>query len=48
MTNLALKLEWESDIALSTLAEAVEQAAWRDAMQAAPSAMHDDMRHSLC
>ena len=37
MSNLALKNEWPSDAELSTLAEAVEQAAWRDAMQAAPS-----------
>src|ERR1700754_5314417 len=37
MSNLALKNDWPGDAELSTLAEAVEQAAWRDAMQAAPS-----------
>lgn len=37
MSNLALKNEWSSDAELSTLSEAVEQAAWRDAMQAAPA-----------
>lgn len=37
MTNLAIKNDWPGDAELSTLSEAVEQAAWRDAMQAAPS-----------
>lgn len=37
MSNLALKNDWPGEAELSTLAEAVEQAAWRDAMQAAPS-----------
>jgi hypothetical protein len=37
MSNLALKNDWSSDIELSTLAEAIEQAAWRDAMTAAPA-----------
>lgn len=37
MGNLAFKSDWSSEAELSTLAEAVEQAAWRDAMQAAPS-----------
>jgi hypothetical protein len=37
MNNLALKNEWTSDAQLSTLAERVEQSAWRDAMQAAPA-----------
>jgi GNAT superfamily N-acetyltransferase len=37
MSNLALRNDWPGDAELSTLAEAVEQAAWRDAMQAAPS-----------
>jgi GNAT superfamily N-acetyltransferase len=36
MSNLAYKNDWSSDAELSTLAEAVEQAAWRDAMQAPP------------
>jgi len=36
MSNLALKNDWASDAELSTLSEAIEQAAWRDAMQAAP------------
>jgi hypothetical protein len=36
MSNLALKNEWSSDAELSTLSEAIEQAAWRDAMKAAP------------
>ena len=36
MNNLALKNDWASDAELSTLSEGVEQAAWRDAMQAAP------------
>jgi GNAT superfamily N-acetyltransferase len=37
MSNLALKSDWSSDAELSTLAEGIEQAAWRDAMKAAPS-----------
>lgn len=37
MSNLAFKNDWPDDAELSTLAEWVEQAAWRDAMQAAPS-----------
>jgi N-acetylglutamate synthase-like GNAT family acetyltransferase len=37
MNNLAVKNSWPSDAELSTLAEAVEQAAWRDAMRAPPS-----------
>ncbi len=37
MSNLALRNDWPGDAELSTLAEAVEQAAWRDAMQAAPA-----------
>lgn len=36
MSSFALKNEWASDARLSTLAEFVEQSAWRDAMQAAP------------
>jgi GNAT superfamily N-acetyltransferase len=37
MSNLALKCDWSSDAELSTLAEAVERAAWRDAMKAPPA-----------
>jgi N-acetylglutamate synthase-like GNAT family acetyltransferase len=37
MSNLALKNDWAGDAELSTLAEAIEQAAWRDAMTAAPA-----------
>lgn len=37
MSNLALKNDWPGDAELSTLAEAIEQAAWRDAMKAAPA-----------
>jgi N-acetylglutamate synthase-like GNAT family acetyltransferase len=37
MSNLALKNDWPGDAELSTLAEAVEQAAWHDAMRAAPA-----------
>jgi hypothetical protein len=37
MMNLAYKNDWASEAELSTLSEAVEQAAWRDAMQAAPA-----------
>ncbi|HVF16181.1 MAG TPA: GNAT family N-acetyltransferase, partial [Steroidobacteraceae bacterium] len=37
MSNLALKNDWSSDAELSTLAEGVEQAAWRDAMKAPPA-----------
>jgi N-acetylglutamate synthase-like GNAT family acetyltransferase len=37
MNNLALKNDWTGDAELSTLAEAIEQAAWRDAMKAAPA-----------
>jgi hypothetical protein len=36
MSNLALKNDWPGDAELSTLAEGIEQAAWRDAMAAAP------------
>lgn len=39
MSKLALKNDWPSDAELSTLSESVEQAAWRDAMQAAPAWM---------
>jgi GNAT superfamily N-acetyltransferase len=35
--NLAYKNDWAGEAELSTLSEAVEQAAWRDAMQAAPA-----------
>ena len=39
MSNLALKTDWYDEAELSSLAEAVEQAAWRDAMQALPSTL---------
>jgi N-acetylglutamate synthase-like GNAT family acetyltransferase len=37
MSTVAVKNEWPGEAELSTLAEAIEYAAWRDAMQAAPS-----------
>lgn len=37
MSNLAYKYDWAGDAELSTLSEAIEQAAWRDAMKAAPA-----------
>lgn len=37
MSNLALNDDWSNDAQLSTLAEAMEQTAWRDAMRAPPS-----------
>ena len=37
MNNLAVKNDWDNDIELSSLAEHIEQAAWRDAMKAPPS-----------
>jgi GNAT superfamily N-acetyltransferase len=37
MSNLALKNDWSSDAELSTLAERIEQAAWRDALKAPPA-----------
>jgi GNAT superfamily N-acetyltransferase len=41
MSNLALKTDWYDydEAALSSLAEAVEQAAWRDAIAATPAAL---------
>lgn len=37
MGNLVHKKDWSNEAALSNLAEGIEQAAWRDAMQAVPA-----------
>jgi GNAT superfamily N-acetyltransferase len=36
MSNLAVKNDWSNEAMLSSLAEGIERAAWRDAMQAVP------------